>query len=89
MKAMIMKGRGSRLDGARCRQCPRPLRAGEAVLYHRLPDAGLEDDRFVVHAACMQALLDRTPEGRPPGDPAAQFADMRRQVAKTGTIFFD
>lgn len=80
MRAHIVKSKQSRLSGARCRICPRPIRPGETVLYQHIPEVEYGENRFVVHADCIQAVLDAAPAGRTPGDPKAQFFAKRREL---------
>lgn len=87
MKATLVTKRSSFL-GSRCRQCPRAVAVGDSVLVHPLPEADRARDRhFVVHTACMAALVEDAPVGRPPVDHKAQFYALRRQILATGDPF--
>lgn len=87
MEAVIVKAR-SNLVGERCALCPRVVRVGESVLRQRLAGT-YGQDRFVAHTDCMAALVDRAPVGRPPGDPVARLAALRRRIQATGRRFPD
>lgn len=54
---------GRKLMASKCRHCPRPILAGQSVLYATLDPKGYEDDRFVVHTECMAGLVAEAPVG--------------------------
>lgn len=88
MKAAIVKGPSSTLHGAKCGLCPKPVRAGQAVLWRKMPNSSYAEDRLVFHVDCMGALVDRAPKGvRVGGDVRAETARIRRAVRQSGDLF--
>ncbi len=84
MKIATVAGPKSKLHDRPCRQCPQRTRTGDSVLWSPLPDVRYGEKTFVVHVACMAALVERAPMGRELGSPQAKIARLRRRIAETG-----
>ncbi len=84
VRIAVVAGSKSKLHDQPCRQCQRSTRAGDSVLWASLSEVRYGNRLFVVHAACMAALVERAPVGRELGDPAAKIAQLRRRIVETG-----
>lgn len=82
-----MKGPKSKLAGARCGLCPRPLLAGQTLLYKDMPNSSYDEDRLVFHLECMEALCERAPRGVPATDHKAKATSIRKLIAETGDLY--
>lgn len=82
-----MKGKSSKLWGAKCGLCPATVKAGESVLWRTNPNSSYAEDRLVFHTDCMAALVQRAPVGKPAGDRRAQANAIRASIAATGDPF--
>lgn len=80
MRSAIVKGKGTRLHGVKCRLCPHKTSEGEAVLYDLLPSYGFVDNRYVMHVECAAAAVERAPAGRPVRSVRAQAAAIRQRA---------
>jgi hypothetical protein len=69
--------------------CPQVFHTGQVVLTHRLTGRAYRDSLFAVHADCVQAILDKAPEGAPVQRPEVRAAAIRRQVRRTGSLWAD
>lgn len=87
MRHQLVKGPNSALFGAKCGLCTHPVRSGESVLFHHMPNDSYDEDRLVFHRDCMAALVNRAPAGVPSGDHRARAARIRSTVEKTGSPF--
>jgi hypothetical protein len=82
-----MKGSKSKLAGARCGLCPRPLLAGQTILYKHMANDSYDEDRLVYHRDCMAALIERAPRGVPATDHKAVATDIRQRILESGDLY--
>lgn len=82
-----MKGPKSKLAGARCGLCPKPLLPGQTLLYKHTPNASYDEDRLVFHVECMEALCATAPRGVPTTAPKARAHAIRKRIEATGDLY--
>lgn len=87
VRATLVKGPSSTLWGAKCGLCPHTVKAGESVVWKKMPNSSYAEDRLVFHTDCMAALVQRAPAGRPAGDARARAEAIRATAATTGDPF--
>lgn len=87
VRIVVMKGPKSKLAGARCGLCPRPLLAGQVLLFKDMPNSSYDEDRLVYHAECMEALCHRAPRGVPATDHKAKAVRTIRSIEASGDLY--
>lgn len=62
---VVPAGPLSRWAGTKCHHCGRMARAGQVVLWAKIPTVEWGSDLFVVHVGCMAQLVRSAPSNRP------------------------
>lgn len=76
----------STLNGGRaCRQCKKTVRFGQWYACASTPNAPITDRWFILHVACMKALVADVPDDA--DKTKESFEALRAQIISTGNLF--